>query len=401
MLDKLTDVDAAVRHSLQLCVGYALHQMNENEIKPFLKILVAYICSGMTHINEGVQLDALNILEVVISRFPSIFQQHAQKVLTNFMDLLVKQTSKETSTSQTLKGSKIKGGFSILNVEGKLLPLKTRFKILETLFKILEVVKEHKYNTKQEETEIYSSTILVDNNKETFIPIYKFSLDTPGLLQTKNLEEWLSSDSIKGVLLHEDFETFSEMLFKVLLNIWVEHEPGQLAAALVDSNSLRSIIPGMRTIVDIIDILIELTVYEYKLKNKRFILTKQVWYKEFSAHFLRYFSLPIDFAKSLSPVKSITQGKANDMQLFALAFNFVSARVLINSFTSRNVIAKTDSKLFKQHMKQLKEFFFQSLESAAMLSVEQIDELMSVIQFMVRLRLSATSTPADFQCKLV
>ena len=52
-------------------------------------------------------------------------------------------------------------------------------------------------------------------------------------------------------------------------------------------------------------------------------------------------------------------------------------------------------------MKQLKEFFFQSLESAAMLSVEQIDELMSVIQFMVRLRLSATSTPADFQCKLV
>ena len=401
MLDKLTDVDAAVRHSLQLCVGYALHQMNENEIKPFLKILVAYICSGMTHINEGVQLDALNILEVVISRFPSIFQQHAQKVLTNFMDLLVKQTSKETSTSQTLKGSKIKGGFSILNVEGKLLSLKTRCKILEKLFKILEVVKEHKYNTKQEETEIYSSTILVDNNKETFIPIYKFSLDAPGLLQTKNLEEWLSSDSTKGVLLHEDFETFSEMLFKVLLNIWVEHEPGQLAAALVDSHSLRSIIPGMRTIVDIIDILIELTVDEYKLKNKRFILTKQVWYKEFSAHFLRYFTLPIDFAKSLSPVKSITQGKANDMQLFALAFNFVSARVLINSFTSRNVIAKTDSKLFKQHMKQLKEFFFQSLESAAMLSVEQIDELMSVIQFMVRLRLSATSTPADFQCKLV
>lgn len=401
MLDKLTDVDAAVRHSLQLCVGYALHQMNENEIKPFLKILVAYICSGMTHINEGVQLDALNILEVVISRFPSIFQQHAQKVLTNFMDLLVKQTSKETSTSQTLKGSKIKGGFSILNVEGKLLSLKTRCKILEKLFKILEVVKEHKYNTKQEETEIYSSTILVDNNKETFIPIYKFSLDAPGLLQTKNLEEWLSSDSTKGALLHEDFETFSEMLFKVLLNIWVEHEPGQLAAALVDSHSLRSIIPGMRTIVDIIDILIELTVDEYKLKNKRFILTKQVWYKEFSAHFLRYFTLPIDFAKSLFPVKSITQGKANDMQLFALAFNFVSARVLINSFTSRNVIAKTDSKLFKQHMKQLKEFFFQSLESAAMLSVEQIDELMSVIQFMVRLRLSATSTPADFQCKLV
>ena len=401
MLDKLTDVDAAVRHSLQLCVGYALHQMNENEIKPFLKILVAYICSGMTHINEGVQLDALNILEVVISRFPSIFQQHAQKVLTNFMDLLVKQTSKETSTSQTPKGSKIKGGFSILNVEGKLLSLKTRCKILEKLFKILEVVKEHKYNTKQEETEIYSSTILVDNNKETFIPIYKFSLDAPGLLQTKNLEEWLSSDSTKGALLHEDFETFSEMLFKVLLNIWVEHEPGQLAAALVDSHSLRSIIPGMRTIVDIIDILIELTVDEYKLKNKRFILTKQVWYKEFSAHFLRYFTLPIDFAKSLSPVKSITQGKANDMQLFALAFNFVSARVLINSFTSRNVIAKTDSKLFKQHMKQLKEFFFQSLESAAMLSVEQIDELMSVIQFMVRLRLSATSTPADFQCKLV
>ena len=401
MLDKLTDVDAAVRHSLQLCVGYALHQMNENEIKPFLKILVAYICSGMTHINEGVQLDALNILEVVISRFPSIFQQHAQKVLTNFMDLLVKQTSKETSTSQTHKGSKIKGGFSILNVEGKLLSLKTRCKILEKLFKILEVVKEHKYNTKQEETEIYSSTILVDNNKETFIPIYKFSLDAPGLLQTKNLEEWLSSDSTKGALLHEDFETFSEMLFKVLLNIWVEHEPGQLAAALVDSHSLRSIIPGMRTIVDIIDILIELTVDEYKLKNKRFILTKQVWYKEFSAHFLRYFTLPIDFAKSLSPVKSITQGKANDMQLFALAFNFVSARVLINSFTSRNVIAKTDSKLFKQHMKQLKEFFFQSLESAAMLSVEQIDELMSVIQFMVRLRLSATSTPADFQCKLV
>lgn len=401
MLDKLTDVDAAVRHSLQLCVGYALHQMNENEIKPFLKILVAYICSGMTHINEGVQLDALNILEVVISRFPSIFQQHAQKVLTNFMDLLVKQTSKETSTSQTLKGSKIKGGFSILNVEGKLLSPKTRCKILEKLFKILEVVKEHKYNTKQEEIEIYSSTILVDNNKETFIPIYKFSLDAPGLLQTKNLEEWLSSDSTKGALLHEDFETFSEMLFKVLLNIWVEHEPGQLAAALVDSHSLRSIIPGMRTIVDIIDILIELTVDEYKLKNKRFILTKQVWYKEFSAHFLRYFTLPIDFAKSLSPVKSITQGKANDMQLFALAFNFVSARVLINSFTSRNVIAKTDSKLFKQHMKQLKEFFFQSLESAAMLSVEQIDELMSVIQFMVRLRLSATSTPADFQCKLV
>ena len=401
MLDKLTDVDAAVRHSLQLCVGYALHQMDENEIKPFLKILVAYICSGMTHINEGVQLDALDVLEVVISRFPSIFQQHTQKVLTNFMDLLVKQTSKETSTSQTLKGSKIKGGFSILNVEGRLSSLKTRCKILEKLCKILEVVKKHKYNSKQEKADIYSSIIPVDNNKETFISIYKFSLDAPDFSQTKNLEDWVSSDSSQRTLMHDDFETFSETLFKVVINIWVEHEPGQLAAALVDSNSLRSIIPGMRTIVDIIDILIELTIDAYKLKNKRFILTQQIWYKDFSAHFLRYFTLPIDFAKSSSPVKSIKQGKANEMQLFALAFNFVSARILINSFTSRNVIAKTDSKLFKQHMKQLKQFFFQSLESAAMLSVEQIDELMLVIQFMVRLRLSATLTPADFQCKLV
>lgn len=400
VLGKITDTDSAIRHALHTCLVFAFNNLKDHEVSPFLKIIIAHVCCGMTHINTGIQIDSLNILDLILDHFPVEFVPYSNKVLSNFMDLISKQSSKETKATQTLKGSKVKGISSIVNrelsidVQGKMSSLKARSKILEKLHKILRVLWTNQFHEKVENTnfDTFQKNITISEEKATYVCLYKYAMTPPPTCET-DLESWLDFDvvneSAMGYNLTE-FRNFIQNVFPILLNCWVEYEPGQLSSGLADSNSLRSSLPGMKAVIDIIDILMQLLCQN--TNEADVFLIHQDFFKDFSSHFLHYFALPLHFATTKSTLKSIKQAKPDMLQQFAIDFNFVMARILciiiIQTDNNSEFNTKYESKLNIRYIKQLVTFVTDILDSNILLSVEKIEELINITKNLFNMKSS-------------
>ena len=328
-MERLSDTDSVVRHSLFLCIRYTMNVLEEKEILPFFKIMIAHICCGMTHINEGVQLDSLNVLDILLTKFPEAFIPFWKKVLTNFMDLISKQSSKQTSASQSVRGTKVKTKGREINtvVNGKISSVKGREQILEKLHKILKVMltyqqtllKTHKLDSKTE-------SVYVSENGWTNVRVCKYTIEIPEICDIE-FEGWLDKDNGTGTKDFDNIYHLAAIVLPVLINCWVEYDPGQLASGFVDSSSLSSLLPGMKATINTLDALMKL-LWSNSRENDReeFIKDNINTFKDFYVHFVQLFFLPMH--------NSNVQASFNTLQEFSVDFNFIIARILCNILQS-------------------------------------------------------------------
>lgn len=147
VLVAVNDESSQVRHALSSLVGFLVNKSPLEKILPFSSLIVAHLNCGLTHINERIQIDALKILDQVLSK-PSILVPHVHTVLP----LLVKLISrKKTSSSEAPKSSflsvmkgkiaaKQKGSALVSNPESKLADHSAKLQILVQVSKLLEAV---------------------------------------------------------------------------------------------------------------------------------------------------------------------------------------------------------------------------------------------------------------------
>ena len=330
---KLTDLDASVRHSLILCLNHVFANLIEMEVSPFFKVIMAHVCCGLTHINEGVQLDSLDILGTIIDKYPLSFIPFSNKILENVIDLISNQSSKETTSNH--KGSKAMKGIPSLvnrqlsvNADSLISTFKTRTRVLQKLYQIIKVFRQPPKNVGNEKNENFRNNVIhVIDEKQVFIRLFKYStIPTP--LKNVDVETLLEMDE-RNKIINEtgDMETLIFKIFPLILNIWVEYEPNKLSSNLNDSHSFRSLLPGMKVIIDILDILLDpLQKYDEAFQNNVSLLFKS-YSKEVLLHFLSSFNLPIHFQKSSSN-KSIKTGNPDTLQQFSIDFNFLMAKII-------------------------------------------------------------------------
>lgn len=360
------------------------NELTSNEIAPFVNLVVAHLCCGMTHINEGVQIDTLAILELVLEKYPQLLIPYSKKLLTSLTDLICKQGSRETSSSQTLNTSKVnhKGISKIvnremtINIEGKMSSLKTRAKVLGKLLNILNVIlsDELKIQSRIEGTlddDEADKTIYVNATSETYVRVLR---PDSKIQQEMSFEEWLnlSADNNKAREREPIFQ-FMQDVYPVLLNCWVEYEPGQLASGLNDSISVKASLPGMKNIVGILDIFVSLASTN---REDLFILCGSM-FKEFSSHFLQYFALPLSYKCVKS--KSIAKKEhSSDLQQFAISFNFVMAKYICQILLQPKHQLDLDDKLKTRYIKQLQIFFAAVMDSNSFIGKDRIKEYLEI-----------------------
>ncbi|XP_047136384.1 testis-expressed protein 10 homolog isoform X1 [Hydra vulgaris] len=343
VFERLSDTDSVVRHSLFICVKYAMNIFEENEIVPFYKIMIAYICCGMTHINEGVQLDSLNILDILLTKFPEAFIPFWKKVLTNFMDLISKQSSKQTSASQSVRGTKVKTKGREMNtvVGGKLSSVKGREQILEKLYKMLKVMLTYQQSLlkKNEKCDCIDETVCVSETVETNIRICKYTIKIPEIAYT-DFESWLENND-GGERIGAKSKEFDNIyhlvaiVLPVLINCWVEYDPGQLVSGFIDSNSLSSLLPGMKATIDTLDALLNLLwLSTHERDRDDFIKSNIGTFREFYVHFVQLFFLPMQNSRSMTNNHS----SSDPLKQFYIEFNFVIARIICNLLLSSQCV---------------------------------------------------------------
>lgn len=58
------------------------------KVAPFFPLLSAHLSCAMTHIEPGIQEDAMNVLDVFLEHYPSLLAARSTVLLTNFLELI-------------------------------------------------------------------------------------------------------------------------------------------------------------------------------------------------------------------------------------------------------------------------------------------------------------------------
>lgn len=79
--------------------------MPAERVAPFFPLLSAHLSCAMTHIDTGIQEDAMKILDVLLEHYPALLAARPEVLLTNFLELIShRQNSGENKKVQEPKG---------------------------------------------------------------------------------------------------------------------------------------------------------------------------------------------------------------------------------------------------------------------------------------------------------
>ncbi|XP_071949169.1 testis-expressed protein 10 homolog [Antedon mediterranea] len=130
-----TDKQASVRKATISLLALLFANTHENDMSPFMSILVVYLCSAMTHIDESVQLDSLSVLDLCLDSYPNLIVPHSQELLMNF----VSQITRQRSMKPDFENADLE---LIVNPDRKMTSQSWRLKVLARLRKFLQSLLE-------------------------------------------------------------------------------------------------------------------------------------------------------------------------------------------------------------------------------------------------------------------
>ena len=160
VLEKLsqlvTDPDKTVRSHLRLAFVQVLWALPASSAAPFMHLVVAYLCSGMTYSSEAVKADAIELAALVLERYPPLATDYSRQLLPRFgaliaphstgLQALATTTSTTASASASLTAvatasvSSSSSSVTANNAAGNTASFTTRTKALGTLLKFLHAL---------------------------------------------------------------------------------------------------------------------------------------------------------------------------------------------------------------------------------------------------------------------
>ena len=131
ILGLATDLEGSVRKSFLMLISLIFKSISETDISPFFGRIVAYLCSAMTHLNEGIRLDSMKFLDLCLEYFPHLVKENPKNIVVNFMNVISVEKSNVTKSS---------GIYMKTELKAKVTSQKTQFEVLTRLNRLLEVV---------------------------------------------------------------------------------------------------------------------------------------------------------------------------------------------------------------------------------------------------------------------
>lgn len=83
-----TDKDGTVRAAAVRLLRFVAPCIPVERVAPFFPLLSAHLTCAMTHISEGIQEDALRVLDVLLEHYPGLLSQRHNVLLANFLELI-------------------------------------------------------------------------------------------------------------------------------------------------------------------------------------------------------------------------------------------------------------------------------------------------------------------------
>ncbi|XP_058503508.1 testis-expressed protein 10 homolog [Solea solea] len=100
-----TDKDGNVRVVATRVLRFIAQSVPAERVAPFFPLLSAHLSCAMTHIETGIQEDAMKVLDVLLEHYPALLAGRPAVLLTNFLELIShRQSSGGAKKAQDTKG---------------------------------------------------------------------------------------------------------------------------------------------------------------------------------------------------------------------------------------------------------------------------------------------------------
>lgn len=232
-----TDKDADVRQAATRVLKFIAQSVPAERVAPFFPLLSAHLSCAMTHIETGIQEDAMKVLDVLLEHYPALLAARPAVLLTNFLELI----SHRQSTGGSKKAQDVKGRTWALSVN----PSRTmssqqwRLSVLLRLGRFLQAVVEERI---VEEGDIFNQVegVFCPSGEGRITPlhlsweeltynkvgvkVYEHSGAKPPPRSTFRLRQEVDPGPAVGESLDsaEAVKSFATTLVPLLLEVWVE-----------------------------------------------------------------------------------------------------------------------------------------------------------------------------------
>ncbi|KAJ3597830.1 hypothetical protein NHX12_001347 [Muraenolepis orangiensis] len=234
-----TDKDANVRMAATRLLRFLAQCVPAERAAPFFPLLSAHLSCAMTHIETGIQEDALKVLDVMLEHYPALLASRPSVLLTNFLELISHRRSSSTGGSKKPLDTKERSWALSVNPNKAVTGQQWRLTVLFRLGRFLQAVVEER-PTEDRDMCVPSEGVFgsdkeggmtpLDLNWEeltysrTEVKVYENSGARPTPHSTFKLRPDVEPGAAVGEGLGsaEAVQNFAATLVPLLLEVWVE-----------------------------------------------------------------------------------------------------------------------------------------------------------------------------------
>ncbi|GCC25048.1 hypothetical protein chiPu_0003453 [Chiloscyllium punctatum] len=389
-----TDKDPTVRSATVQLLNFLAPRISGEQMAPFYPLVCAHLSSAMTHIVEGIQEDALKILDVLLEHYPELLTDHSSILLKNFLELI----SHQKLTKELKAGGKISCWMLSVNPNRRVTSQQWRLNVLSRLRKFLQAIVEgssqsveneaifetddrigsehvttlqvswENYITGQQRIQLYEHS---GSQPSTVIPFRLRPLDTEGLSSLENL---------KG---------FVQILVPLLLDCWMEASQAQLTGA-IPSNLLEPEAMNLKLqVLSIIQLLWKLMQRQDESQKLESWLRNH-YLSDFKDQFIKNF--PYSVLETAGHKKKDGVKKDKQAATFMnntdhpLALNLALCQVMVSLTSALTVHLDAD------WLEQIRKFVSESLSDGRKLTSQQLNGMLMLVWRLVLVQCNRGST---------
>lgn len=124
------DLDKEARRESFKTLSTLLSALPQDSVAPFFHVISSYLRCAMTHIQAGIQEDALLMLDVLLQHVPQLVAQNSNKIFQNFLEMISRVRSEGDKADRTLT----------VQMGQQQTSVKWRFKVLQRLQQMLSTL---------------------------------------------------------------------------------------------------------------------------------------------------------------------------------------------------------------------------------------------------------------------
>ncbi|KAG7242037.1 hypothetical protein INR49_024082 [Caranx melampygus] len=232
-----TDKDGNVRVAATRVLRFIAQSVPAERVAPFFPLLSAHLSCAMTHIETGIQEDAMKVLDVLLEHYPALLAARPAVLLTNFLELIShRQNSGGAKKSQDAKG---RTWALSVSLNRAVTNQQWRLSVLLRLGRFLQAVVEER-PVEEGDMSLATEGVFGSSREGRFTPlylnweeltyskigvkVYEYSGAKPTPRSTFRLRPEVDPGATVGENLDsaEAVQSFAASLVPLLLEVWVE-----------------------------------------------------------------------------------------------------------------------------------------------------------------------------------